>query len=176
MPGVATLEGTSAQNKGALAGSIDLAVSGGGVTGNLWLIDGVYNNDTGSNRSIMVYPSVDAIAEMKVHRNSYGAEFGGAGGAQVNVATRGGSDDFHGSAFYFGRDEALGADNYFLRLDRPEGAAPAARLRLEPRRPDPEGEAPFLRLPGMEPGAARRLALWPGADGGGAAGDLRWTP
>ena len=115
MPGVATLEGTSAQNKGALAGSIDLAVSGGGVTGNLWLIDGVYNNDTGSNRSIMVYPSVDAIAEMKVHRNSYGAEFGGAGGAQVNVATRGGSDDFHGSAFYFGRDEALGADNYFLR-------------------------------------------------------------
>ena len=109
MPGVATLEGTSAQNKGALAGSIDLAVSGAGVTGNLWLIDGVYNNDTGSNRSIMVYPSVDAIAEMKVHRNSYGAEFGGAGGAQVNVATRGGSDDFHGSAFYFGRDEARSA-------------------------------------------------------------------
>src|SRR5205823_13137894 len=48
-------------------------------------------------------------------RNSYGAEFGQAGGAQINIVTRGGTNAFHGSGFYSGRSDKLNATNYFLK-------------------------------------------------------------
>lgn len=113
MPGVSASDALNVKDKGALGGS-DISVSGSGITGNVWTIDGANNDDVGSNRTILVYPSVDSIEEMKVHRNSYGPEFGGAGGAQINVVTRGGTNDFHGSAFYSGRRDALNSPNYFL--------------------------------------------------------------
>ena len=113
MPGVSTPEGFDNKNKGLLAG-VDMSVSGGSATGNLWTVDGANNNDVGSNRTILVYPSVDAIEEMKVHRNSYGAEFGGAGGAQINMITRGGTNEWKGSLFYFNRSDSLAETNYFL--------------------------------------------------------------
>ncbi|HET8647901.1 MAG TPA: carboxypeptidase regulatory-like domain-containing protein, partial [Vicinamibacteria bacterium] len=121
MPGVSAPEtGLSLKDKGLLGGS-DLSVSGSGVTSNLWLVDGANNNDVGSNRTILIYPSVDAIEEFKIHRNSYGAEFGQAAGAQVNIVTRSGTNEFHGSAFYFGRNDALNARSYFLeKADKPK--------------------------------------------------------
>ena len=113
MPGVSSPQGFDTKNKGLLAG-VDMSVSGGSVTGNLWTVDGANNNDVGSNRTILVYPSVDAIEEFKIHRNSYGAEFGGAGGAQINLVTRGGTNQLSGSAFYFMRDDSLNETNFFL--------------------------------------------------------------
>jgi hypothetical protein len=113
MPGVSTPDFLNVKDKGLLGGS-DISVSGGGVTSNLWTVDGANNNDVGSNRTILIYPSVDAIEEFKIHRNSYGAEFGGAGGAQINIVTRSGTNDFHGTLFYFGRNDALNNTNYFL--------------------------------------------------------------
>jgi len=113
MPGVSAPDFLNVKDKGLLGGS-DLSVSGGGVTANMWTVDGANNNDVGSNRTILVYPSVDAIEEFKILRNSYGAEFGQAGGAQINIVTRGGGNTFSGSGFYFGRNDALDAKNYFL--------------------------------------------------------------
>lgn len=113
MPGVSAPDFLNVKDKGLLGGS-DLSISGGGVTANLWTVDGANNNDVGSNRTILVYPSVDAIEEFKILRNSYGAEFGQAGGAQINIVTRGGTNVFHGSGFYFGRSDKLDAKNYFL--------------------------------------------------------------
>ena len=71
----------NSRDKG-LAGGSDVSVSGGSTTSNVWTVDGANNNDVGSNRTILVYPSVDAIEEFKIQRNNYGAEFGQAGGAQ----------------------------------------------------------------------------------------------
>jgi hypothetical protein len=113
MPGVTAPDFLNVKDKGLLGGS-DVSVSGGSVTSNLWTVDGANNNDVGSNRTILVYPSVDAIEEFKILRNSYGAEYGQSGGAQINLVTRGGTNDFHGSAFYFGRRDALNSKNYFL--------------------------------------------------------------
>lgn len=113
MPGVSAPDFLNVKDKGLLGGS-DLSVSGSAVTANVWTVDGTNNNDVGSNRTILVYPSVDAIEEFKIHRASYSAEFGQAGGAQVNIVTRGGTNEFHGGAFYFGRNDALNAKNYFL--------------------------------------------------------------
>jgi hypothetical protein len=112
-PGVTSNEGMNMINKG-LAGGSDISVSGGSTTSNLWLVDGADNVDHGSNRTILVYPSVDAIEEFKIQRNNYGAEFGQAGGAQVNLVTRGGTNTYHGSAYYFIRRDSLNSNNYFL--------------------------------------------------------------
>jgi hypothetical protein len=114
MPGVSAPDFLNVKDKGLLGGS-DLSVSGAAVTANLWTVDGANNNDVGSNRTILVYPSVEAIEEFKIHRNSYGAEFGQAAGAQINIVTRGGTNEFHGNAFYFGRNDALNATNYFIK-------------------------------------------------------------
>ena len=120
MPGVSAPDFLNTKDKGLLGGS-DLSVSGSDVTANLWTVDGANNNDVGSNRTIVVYPSLDAIQEFKILRNSYGPEFGGAGGAQINIVTRGGTNQFNGSAFYSGRNDALNAKDYFLKInDQPK--------------------------------------------------------
>lgn len=112
-PGVSAPEGFDTKNKGLLAG-VDLSISGSGTTGNMWTIDGANNNDVGSNRTILIYPSVDAIEEFKIHSNSYSAEFGGAAGGQINIVTRGGTNEFRGSAYTFMRDDSWNETNYFL--------------------------------------------------------------
>ena len=123
------------------------------------------------NRTILVYPSVDAIEEFKIHRNSYGAEFGQAAGAQINIVTRGGTNEFHGSGFYFGRNDALNATNYFLeKAEQAQGPAQPPRLRLDPRRADPQGQAALLRVAGVEPRAARHRAHRVRSHGGRARG------
>ena len=121
MPGVSQGDTFNTKDRGLMSG-IELSVSGSGLGGNLWTVDGANNNDVGSNRTILVFPSVDAIDEFKVHRNSYGAEFGGAAGAQVNIVTRGGTNEFHGSGYYFGRNDSLASTDYFLKqADQPKG-------------------------------------------------------
>ena len=113
MPGVSAPDFLNVKDKGLLGGS-DLSVSGSDVTANVWTVDGANNNDVGSNRTLLVYPSLEAIEEFKILRNSYGPEFGGAGGAQINIVTRAGTNQFRGSVFYSGRDDSLNAKNYFL--------------------------------------------------------------
>jgi hypothetical protein len=115
MPGVSPQSNFDSKHKGLEAG-VDFSVNGNNTTGNLFLVDGVNNNDIGSNRTILVYPSIDAIQEFKILRNSYGPEFGQAMGAIVNIVTKGGTNQFHGGAFYFGRNDILNATDYFNNL------------------------------------------------------------
>jgi hypothetical protein len=121
MPGVSAPENFDTKNKGLMTGS-DLSISGGGVTSNLWTIDGANNNDVGSNRTILVYPSIDAIEEFKIQRNNYGAEFGQSGGAQINLVTRGGTNEFHGSGYWFGRRDQWNSTDFFLKQSNQEKA------------------------------------------------------
>src|SRR5712691_10379440 len=114
VPGAAVGESFDNKNKGLFAG-VDISFSGAPSVNNQWTVDGAGNNDIGSQRTILVYPSIDGIEEFKIQRNSYGPEFGGAGGAQINVVTKGGSNQYHGDFYYFGRNDALNAKNYFLQ-------------------------------------------------------------
>jgi hypothetical protein len=125
MPGVSQGDGFNTKDRGLMSG-IELAVSGSSLGGNMWMVDGANNNDVGSNRTILVFPSVDAIDEFKVHRNSYGAEFGGAAGAQVNIVTRSGTNQFHGSGYYFGRSDKFASRDFFLE----QADQPKAPLRM----------------------------------------------
>src|SRR3954447_19602436 len=113
MPGVSAPDFLNVKDKGLLGGS-DLSVSGSAGTSNMWTVDGANNKDGGANRTMPVYSSVDAIEEFKILRNSYSAEFGQASGAQINIVTRGGTNKFTGSGFYFGRSDKFDATNYFL--------------------------------------------------------------
>src|SRR6266403_1459934 len=125
MPGVAVGGGFDNKNKGLLAG-VDISFSGAPANANQWQVNGSNNNDEGSQRTILVYPSVDAIQEFKILRNSYGPEYGGAGGAQINLVTKAGGNQFHGDAYYFVRNDVLDASNYFLGQQKANCLNPAA--------------------------------------------------
>lgn len=113
-PGVAAANNFDSKSKG-LFGGVDFSVNGNSAQSNLFLTDGANNNDTGSNRTILLFPSIEAIAEFKSIRNSYGPEYGQAAGAVISIATRGGTNEFHGSVFYFGRNDALNATEFFAK-------------------------------------------------------------
>ena len=110
-PGVSANNQFNSKDKGLQGGS-DFSVNGNPSTNNLFLIDGVNNNDVGSNRTILIYPSVDAVAEFKMLTNSYGPEYGQASGAIISITTRSGSNQFHGGGFYEGRNDALNAAGF----------------------------------------------------------------
>src|SRR5947209_1362999 len=111
-PGVSAANNFQNTGKG-LNGGVDMSVNGNPTTNNLFLVDGVNNNDVGSNRTILIYPSNEAIAEFKMLLNSYGPEYGQASGSVISIITRSGSNSFHGSAFYNGRNDALNTYTYF---------------------------------------------------------------
>ena len=116
MPGVSPAANFDSKNKGLQSG-VDFSVNGNNTTGNIFLVDGVNNNDIGSNRTILIYPSIDAIQEFKILRNSYGPEYGQAMGAIVSIVTRSGTNSFHGGAFYDGRNDVLNATDFFNGLN-----------------------------------------------------------
>src|SRR5439155_2743469 len=60
---------------------------------------------------------VDAVSEVKILRSNYNAEFGRSAGGQVNVVTKSGTNDIHGSAFEFRRDDAFDSRNPFSFID-----------------------------------------------------------
>ncbi|HEV8429154.1 MAG TPA: carboxypeptidase regulatory-like domain-containing protein [Pyrinomonadaceae bacterium] len=119
VPGVSPVTQAGAGGAFATRGTglnagVDMAVNGNQSNANLWTVDGVNNMDVGSNRTLLVFPSIDSIQEFRVERNSFGAEFGQAQGAVVNLITKGGSNEFHGTAFEFYRNDSLNANNFFL--------------------------------------------------------------
>ncbi len=97
-------------------------VNGARDQSNNFLLDGVDNNDPYLNQYVAL-PSIDAIQEFKVQSGNYSAEFGRAGGAQVNVVLKSGTNTLHGILFEFLRNRQMDAKNYF---DSPGCAASSA--------------------------------------------------
>jgi hypothetical protein len=75
-------------------------------------IDGISGN-TARGRTAESPVNMDAIAEVRVLTNSYTAEYGTASGGVINIVTRGGSQSFHGAAYYYNRNEAFNANDFF---------------------------------------------------------------
>ncbi len=89
-------------------------------TQNNFLLDGVDNNQGTQNAQSLsaqvVQPNPDAIAEFKVQTNSFSAEFGRSAGAVVNVSIKSGSNETHGTGYYFNRNSALAARGWTNNL------------------------------------------------------------
>ena len=97
-------------------GSLD--VNGARDQSNNFLLDGVDNTDPYINQYVAL-PSIDAIQEFKVQSGDYSAEFGRAGGAEINVVLKSGTNAFHGGLFEFVRNRQMDAKNYFDLPDCP---------------------------------------------------------
>ncbi|NWF83341.1 MAG: TonB-dependent receptor [Bryobacteraceae bacterium] len=90
----------------------------GGRTGTLNLtLDGVSSLDTGSMTGPYLAPSIDAVAEIKVLLSNYQAEYGRSSGGTINTVIKSGTREFHGGAYYFLRNEALNANEFFRNRD-----------------------------------------------------------
>jgi hypothetical protein len=89
-----------------------VSVNGMRENQNNYLIDGVNNIDV-YNGNNMVTPNLDALAEFRVERASFSADTGRSAGATVNLITRSGTNQFHGSVFEFLRNDKLDARNFF---------------------------------------------------------------
>jgi len=103
----------------------DISFAGQRGTLNSLVIDGADNNNTffgqsagrtGSGRAPYQF-SQDAVQEFQVNSNAFSAEYGRAGGAVINVVTKSGTNQWHGSAFEFFRDKALNANNAINELN-----------------------------------------------------------
>jgi len=113
-------------------------------------INGVNLDDILINQ-ITFQPSINTTSELKVDNSTYSAEYGRSSGSVVNVATRSGTDRFHGEGFDFFRNDALDARNYFNRADNPTTGAPIPGL--------PGEKAPLIR---NNFGAAVGGPIWKG--------------
>lgn len=101
-------------NPDGQANTINLSVNGARSSQNTFTVDGADITDRGSNITIQAYPSVDSIGEFKILRSLFPAESGRSGGGQINVVTRSGTNEFHGSAFEFIRNEAFNANSFLI--------------------------------------------------------------
>lgn len=86
---------------GTRAGSINLT------------LDGITSLDTGSLVGPYLAPSIDAVSEVKVLLSNYQAEYGRSSGGTINTIIKNGTHDFHGGAYYFLRNEAFNANEFF---------------------------------------------------------------
>jgi hypothetical protein len=90
-----------------------ISVAGARTNDSAYLLDGVINTDPDYN-ALSYVPSVDSIAEFQVQVAQYSAEYGRASGGQINVQTQSGSNQWHGSAWNFLRNNVLDARPFNL--------------------------------------------------------------
>jgi Carboxypeptidase regulatory-like domain len=114
--------GALSQNRGnAELGSVSgFTVNGQRANSNNITIDGVANIDTGDNGGNMATTNIDSVAEFKLLTNAYQAEYGRAAGGQLQVVTKSGTQDFHGSGYWYGRRSDWDANTYLNKRETPE--------------------------------------------------------
>ncbi len=111
-PGVTNQTGQQEGTVGVY-GNVSFSMNGGRVEYNNWELDGGDNMDNGSNSTLNVYPSIDAIAETRVLTSNYGAQYGRNGSGTVETEIKSGTSSFHGNVYEFVRNDAFNARNYF---------------------------------------------------------------
>src|SRR5256714_11702126 len=83
-----------------------------------FMINGINLNDMVQNQ-ITFQPSINTVQEFKADNSTFSAEYGRNSGAIVNIATRSGSNDYHGELFEFLRNNVFDARNFFERTTQP---------------------------------------------------------
>jgi hypothetical protein len=94
-----------------------ISFNGMRVSNNVWRMDGQENYDRGCGGCVVALPSVEAISEFKVETANSAVDTGFGNAGQVNVSTKSGSRDFHGTGWEYLRNEKMDANNFFTNLN-----------------------------------------------------------
>ena len=125
LPGIVDMNAASREiSKGP--GASGLHINGGRSQAIMFALDGISTTDTGSSSGSHNQPNMDAITEVKVLTSNYQAEYGRNSAGTINVITKSGAQEFHGSGFWYYRHEGLNANNFFL--NRSGGERPIYRI------------------------------------------------
>ncbi len=111
-PGITNQTGSSEGQYGITA-SVNYSVNGGRLEYNNWELDGGDNMDNGSNSTLNVTPSIDAIGEVRVLTSNYGAQYGRNASGTIETETKSGTSSFHGDAYEFVRNDIFNATPEF---------------------------------------------------------------
>ncbi|MGA7915671.1 MAG: carboxypeptidase regulatory-like domain-containing protein, partial [Candidatus Acidiferrales bacterium] len=105
----------SGQDEGTVGinGNVVYSINGGRGENNNWEVDGGDNMDNGSNNSLNVYPSIDAIQEVRVLTSNYGAQYGRNASGTIEAETKSGTSQFHGDVYEFNRNNIFNDRSYF---------------------------------------------------------------
>jgi hypothetical protein len=131
VPGAVPDNGLNAQSVGVY-GNNNISFNGNRMQYSNWEIDGGNNTDEGSASTFNTYPNLDTIAEFRISTSNYGADMGKHAGANIEMATKSGTKDFHGDAFEYVRNDVFDANDYFINrnsLDPAGGNAPKTPLK-----------------------------------------------
>src|SRR6516225_3016289 len=116
-PGVAPISAGTIPGSGNFATSAstgNVSISGQRESANGFVINGG-NVEEDRNNSTAIIPNLDSISEFRVLTNAFDAEYGYYSGGVINVVTKSGTDDWHGSVFEFLRNTSLDARNFYDR-------------------------------------------------------------
>jgi hypothetical protein len=120
VPGAAPDNGLEASHVGITA-NLNISFNGSRMQYNNWELDGGPNTDDTSGGTTNTFPNIDSIAEFRISTSTYGADMGRHAGAVIEVATKSGTKDFHGSMFEFLRNDKLDANDWFINRQRWDG-------------------------------------------------------
>jgi hypothetical protein len=112
VPGVQFTTGVTYAVGSSSNGANDFTVNGARPSQNQLSINGIGNVDTGNNGGMNVAVSIDSIAEFKILTGSYQAEYGRSAGGQINMVTKSGTEQFHGSGYWYHRNDGLNANSF----------------------------------------------------------------
>jgi hypothetical protein len=111
LPGVSSSDVPRTQNPGFTFGSSGISIGGSNGRNNLVTLDGG-ENEYGSGQ-LRTNISPEAVQEFQVNRNAFAAEYGFTAGTAINVITKSGTNQFHGSGYIFYRSQKTSAANFF---------------------------------------------------------------
>jgi len=117
MPGVTNLSAASSMGTGGYLTQNAISVNGMGRTSVFYTLDGIWNQELGDLTTNTVTPDPESIDQVKLLQNNYSVQYNMMGGAVMMVHTTEGTSSFHGRAWYFYRNGALNALNYFVAPD-----------------------------------------------------------
>ena len=119
IPGVQFTTGASYAVGNAANGANNFTANGTRPSQNQVTLNGIGNVDTGNNGGMNASVSNDSIAEFKVLTGAYQAEYGRSAGAQIQLVTKSGTSQFHGSGYLYHRNEGMNANTYLNNI-RPQ--------------------------------------------------------
>ena len=114
LPGVQLLANDNETVGGSFNSPVPSLQGGGGQT---VYVDGINGGDGGGGGSLSGTTVIDAIAEVNVQMSAYTAEYGLKGGSQINVITKHGGAEYHGTGYWYKRHESMNSINYFNKIN-----------------------------------------------------------